>query len=101
MGDEDALPDWTLYEVLCEDYRPKKDAVEGLFKGESVSLFHAHHARKMILICFGGTGELEQLQDVLAAVWAQKLEQLERDAHNREAEHKNFVRVESRSGAVV
>ena len=47
MGDEDALPDWTLYEVLHEDFRPDKDAVEQLFKGESVSPFRARHARKI------------------------------------------------------
>ena len=46
----------------------------------------------MILICFGDKGELEQLQDGLAAVWAQKLEQLKRDAHNRQAEHESLAR---------
>jgi hypothetical protein len=92
MGDEDALPDWTLYEVLCEDYRPKKDAVERLFKGEVLTPFRARHARKMILLCFGDNGELDGLQAVLAAIWAEKLKNLEQDAHNRQAAHERLAR---------
>jgi hypothetical protein len=92
MGDEDALPDWTLYEVLHEDFRPKKDAVEGLFKGEVVTPFLARHARKMILLCSGDNGELDILQAGLAGIWAEKLEQVKQDAHNRQAAHANLAR---------
>ena len=92
MEDEDILPSLALYEVLLEDFRPKKDAVEGLFKGEGDAQFRARHARKMILLCFGDNGELDELQHGLAAVWAQNLEQFEKDAHNRQAEHESLAR---------
>jgi hypothetical protein len=91
MGDEDALPDWALYTVLLKDFRRDKHAVERLFKGEGDDRFRARHARKLILNCFGDNGELDSLQVGLAAVWAQKLEQLKQDVHNRQAEHESLA----------
>ena len=67
MEDDEVLPRLALYEVLREDFRPDKNAVEGLFKGEVMSLFRARHARKLILICFKDKGELDELQVSLAA----------------------------------
>jgi hypothetical protein len=92
MGDEDALPDWALYTFLLEDFRPDKDAVEDLFRGESVSPFLARHARKLILNCFGDNGELDGLQVGLEAVWAEKLKQLKQETHNRQVEHESLAR---------
>jgi hypothetical protein len=92
MGDEDALPDWTIYELLREDFRPNKDAVERLFKGEVLTPFLARHARKMILLCFGDNGELDILQAGLAGIWAEKLKKLKQDAHNRQAAHERLAR---------
>ena len=92
MEDDDVFPNWAFYEALLEDFRPNKDAVEGLFKGESLSPFLARHARKMILICFGDKGELDILQAGLATIWAEKLEQLKQDAHNRQAAHQSLAR---------
>jgi hypothetical protein len=91
LGDEDALPDWTLYEVLCEDYRPKKDAVDRLFKGEKLTPCLGRHARALILLCLGDNGELDGLQ-VLGAIWAEKLAQAEQEAHNRQAAHERLAR---------
>jgi hypothetical protein len=92
MEDEDALPDWALYTVLLEDFHPDKDAVDGLFRGEGDDQFRARHARKLILNCFGDNGELDSLQVGLAVVWARQLDQLEKDAHNRQAEHESLAR---------
>jgi hypothetical protein len=93
MEDESAFEDWTLYEVLREDFRPKKDAVERLFKGEVLTpLFLARHARSMILLCCGDNGELDILQAGLSGIWAEKVRKLEKDAHNRQAAHENLAR---------
>jgi hypothetical protein len=92
MADDDPFPDWTLYEVLTEDFRPKKDAIEGLFKGEVVTQFLARHARKMILLCGGDNGELDILQAGLAGIWSTKLVQAKQDAHNRQAAHERLAR---------
>jgi hypothetical protein len=92
MDQESAFEDWTLYEVLHEDFRPKKDAVEGLFKGEVVTAFLARHARKLILLCVGDNGELDILQAGLAGIWAEKLKRLKKDAHNSQAAHENLAR---------
>jgi hypothetical protein len=92
MDDEDALPDWALYTVLQEDLRPDKDAVEGLFKGENLTPFLARHARKMLRICFGDIDEVDRLQVGLATVWAQKLEQLKQDVHDRQVDHESLTR---------
>jgi hypothetical protein len=91
MVDDDAFPDWTFYTVLLEDFHPDKDVVECLFNGENVSPFLARDARKMILICFGDKGELDSLQVGLATVWAQKLEQLKQDVHDRRSEHNSLA----------
>jgi hypothetical protein len=92
MGDDDAFPDWTLFDVLHDEFRPKKDAVEQLFKGDVVSRFCARHARALIRICLKDEGELDQLQDKLAAFWTNQLDQLKRDAPNRQAEHESLAR---------
>jgi hypothetical protein len=91
MGDDDAFSDWTLYEVLLEDFRPKKDAVEDLFKGEVVPPFLARHARQLILLCVGDNGELDILQAGLAGIWAEKLEQLKQDADNRQSQYESLA----------
>jgi hypothetical protein len=93
LGDEEALPDWNLFEVLSEDFRPKKDAVERVFKGEVFApFFLARHARKMLILCCGDNRELEGLTAGLEAIWAEKLELLQQDTHNRQAAHESLAR---------
>jgi hypothetical protein len=92
MADDDPFPDWTLYEVLHEDFRPKKDAVEGLFKGEVMTPFLARHARALILLCCGDNGELDILQAGLSGIWSEKVKRLRKEAHNRQAAHENLAR---------
>jgi hypothetical protein len=91
MEDDEVLPSLALYEQLCADFSPAKNELEGLFKGAALSLFQARHAKKLILICFKGKGELDELQDTLAANWASQLDQLKRDIHNRQAEHESLA----------
>ena len=61
MGDDDAVDDWTLFDLLCDEFRPNKDAVEQLFKGDGVSFFSARRARQLIRICLKDECELDQL----------------------------------------
>jgi hypothetical protein len=94
MGDDDVYEDWTLFHVLRDEFRPNKAAVEQLFKGDVVSVFCGRHARKLIRICLKDECELDQdqLQDKLAAFWTNQLDQLSRDAPNRQAEHESLAR---------
>jgi hypothetical protein len=94
MGDDDAYEDWTLFEVIRDEFRPNKNAVEQLFKGDVVSVFCGRHARALIRICLKDECELDQLQvqDKLAAFWTNQLDQLKRDAPNRQAEHESLAR---------
>ncbi len=91
MQDDDTFPNWTLYTFLRDEFRLDKDNLDRLFEGEVESLFRARHARKMISMCFKNDDELDQLREILAAVCSGKLEQLKRDAHNRQAEHERVV----------
>jgi hypothetical protein len=81
MKDEDALPDWTLYEVLRDDFHPDADALERLFKAdEDEGPFLARHARKLIAIAVGKEGDLDdKLRESLAVAWAEQRKQLKRD----------------------
>jgi hypothetical protein len=92
MQDDDTFPNWTLYTVLRDEFRLDKDNLDRLFEGEVESLFRARHARKMISMCFKNDDELDHLREILAAVCSGNLEQLKRDAHNRQAEHERLAR---------
>jgi hypothetical protein len=92
MGDEDILPSLALYEVLREDFHPHKNAVEGLFKDESVRLFRARHARKLIRICLKDEGELDVLQVSLAVYLTSQHEELKQDADNRQSQYESLAR---------
>jgi hypothetical protein len=46
----------------------------------------------LILICFKGQGELDELQVTLAAYWSSQLAQLRSDIHHRQAEHESLAR---------
>jgi hypothetical protein len=92
MEDDEVLPSLALYELLRAEFSPAKKDLEGLFTGAAMNLFQVRHAKKLILICFKGKGELDELQCILSAYWAGKLDQLKRDIHNRQAEHENLAR---------
>jgi hypothetical protein len=92
MEDDEVLPSLALYEQLCAEFSPAKKDLEGLFKGAAWNVFQVRHAKKLIMICFKGKGELDELQDILAAYWASQLDQLRRDIHNRQAEHESLAR---------
>jgi hypothetical protein len=92
MQEDEVLPSVALYELLCAEFSPAKKDVEGLFKGAAMNLFQVRHAKKLILICFKGKGELDELQVILAAHWSSQLDQLRSDIHNRQAEHESLAR---------
>jgi hypothetical protein len=92
LEDDNVLADWTLFDVLRDEFRPNKAAVEQLFKGDVVSVFCARHARALIRICLKDECELDQLPVKLAAFWTNELQQLKSDAPNRQAEHEGLAR---------
>jgi hypothetical protein len=92
MPDDEVLPSLALYELLCAEFRPAKKDLEGLFTGAAMNVFQARHAKKLILMCFKGKGELDELQVILAAHWSSQLDPLRRDIDIREAEHDDLGR---------
>jgi hypothetical protein len=92
MGDDDVYDDWTLFNLLCDEFRPNKGAVEQLFKGDGVSFFSARRARQLIRICLKDECELDQLLEKLCAFWTNQVYQLESDAPNRQDEHESLAR---------
>jgi hypothetical protein len=93
MHDEDALPDWTLFEVLRDDLRTSEDTIEQIFRGEdNQSPFLARHARQMIANRMGEGDDIEELRAALTVAWDKKLQQLEKDASRLESIHKNLAR---------
>jgi hypothetical protein len=92
MGDDDVCEDWTLFDLLCDEFRPNKDAVEQLFKGDGVSFLSGRRLRVLIRICLKDECELDQLQEKLCAFWTSQLDELKRDAPNRQAEHECLAR---------
>jgi hypothetical protein len=92
MQDDEVLPSLALYELLCAEFRPAKKDLEGLFKGAAMNLFQVRHANKLILMCFKGKGELDELRVILAAHWSSQLDPLRSEIQNRQAEHDNLGR---------
>jgi hypothetical protein len=92
MDEEDTCPDWTLYTTFRDDFPLAADDLDRLFEEEGDDVFRARHARKMILVCLKGNGELDQLRNGLAAAWTQQLEQLQKDAHDCQSQHENLAR---------
>jgi hypothetical protein len=92
MKDDEVLPSLALYELLCAEFSPAKNGLEGLFTAAAMSVFQVRHAKQLILICFKGKGELDELQVTLAVYWASQLDQLKRDVHNHQAAHENLAR---------
>jgi hypothetical protein len=92
MQDDEVLPSLALYELLCAEFSPAKKDLEGLFTKAAMNIFQVLHAKKLILICFKGKGELDELRVTLAAHWSSQLDQLRRDIHNRQAEHESLAR---------
>jgi hypothetical protein len=86
------MPSLALYELLCAEFSPAKKDLEGLFTGSAMNLFQVRHANKLILMCFKGKGELDELRDTLAAYWSSQLDPLRSDIHNRQAEHESLAR---------
>jgi hypothetical protein len=92
MQDDEVLPSLALYELLVAEFSPAKKDLAGLFTGLAMNMFQVHHAKKLILICFKGKGELDELRVILAAHWSIQLDQLRSDIHNRQAEHESLAR---------
>jgi hypothetical protein len=57
-----------------------------------MNVFQVRHAKKLILICFKGKGEPDELRVILAAHWSSQLPQLRSDIHNRQAERESLAR---------
>ena len=88
MKDEDAFESWTLYEVLRDDCRLDEAALERLFKEEDTGPFLARHARKMLGILGGKSGDLDEMREALAVAWAEQRLHLEKNARRLRARHK-------------
>jgi hypothetical protein len=92
MQDDVVLPSLALYELLCAEFSPAKKDLEGIFPRAAMNVFQVRHAKKLILICFKGKGELEELRVILAAHWSSQLDPLRSEIQNRQAAHESLAR---------